>query len=396
MDIFPVNLNPSVMHRVTFLQRYSIVMTVAFLSLLILSGCKEKKKESAGAPELKVLEIKGKSIPVYLEMVGQSVGIPTVEITARVEGYLKNWSFQEGSMVKQGQMLFAIEQDKYINNVTLSKADLDSKTAAWEKAKLDVARLKPLLNTRAISQNDYDVAVTTEKQCAAGVESSKASLADAKLNLSYTSITSPIAGCIGKVQVNPGNLVGHGTSTLLTTVSAIDPIYVDFQITETDFLAIKRYLVEHKTEMIDLGKTVKVFLKLSDRKEYAYPGVVDFIDRAVNPQTGTIAMRAVFKNPDALIKPGSFVNVNVVLMEKENAVLIPQSAMIEIQGKYFVFQVDPQNKVSRVPVMPGRNISNNVVIAGGLKPGDRILLEGFQKFQEGMMVKPVIIMDTTK
>jgi membrane fusion protein, multidrug efflux system len=373
--------------------RFRIVLLVNLLiaGVLFLSGCKEKKEEKAGIPQLKVLAIRGTNVPVFLEMVGQSVGIPTVEITARVEGYLKGWSFQEGSVVKAGQRLFTIEQDKYINNVSNSEADLASKTAAWEKAKLDVARLKPLLNTRAISQNDFDVAVTTEKQSAAGVESAKASLADSKLNLSYTTITSPITGSIGKVQVNPGNLVGHGTSTLLTTISAIDPIYVDFQITEPDYLKIRRYIIEKKLAMTDLAKSIKIFLTLSDLQEYKEPGSIDFIDRAVNPQTGTIAMRAVFKNPDGLIKPGSFVNVNMVLMERENTVVIPQSAMIEIQGKYFVFLVGDQDKVSRTPVMPGRNIQNNVVINGGLKPGDRILLEGFQKFQEGMVVKPIIV-----
>jgi membrane fusion protein, multidrug efflux system len=375
-----------------------ILWIVVMLAIpgLLLTGCKTKKEENKQVPQLKVLDVKGMKIPVYLDLVGQATGIPTVEIRARVEGYLKNWSFEEGSIVKKGQLLFTIEQDKYINNVNNSEADLVSKTAAWEKAKLDVARLKPLVNTKAISQNDYDVAVTTEKQTGAGVESSKANLADAKLNLSYTTITSPITGYIGKVNVNPGNLVGHGESTLLTTVSATDPIYVDFQMNETDYLAIKRYLIDHQNSTEDLQRTIKVYLTLSGNMTYSKPGTIDFIDRAVNPQLGTIAMRAVFQNPDGLIKPGNFATVSVVLMERDNAVVIPQSATTEIQGKNFVFLLDKEDKVTRVPVLLGRNIGTHVVINNGVEIGSRILLEGFQKFKEGMKINPVVVQDTFK
>jgi membrane fusion protein (multidrug efflux system) len=376
-------------------KKFLTAIAVLIITGILITGCKTKAKEEASPPLLKVLEIKGNKIPVYIEMIGQAAGIPTVEITARVEGYLRNWSFKEGSIVRKGQLLFTIEQDKYLNNVKFSEADLASKTAAWEKAKLDVARLKPLLNTKAISQNDFDVASTNEKQCKAAVESAQANLSDSRLNLAYTTIPSPISGYIGKVNVNPGNLVGHGESTVLTTISAIDPIYFDFQMNETDFLKIRRYLMEIKVEMDELEKSIVAYLKLSDKQDYDVPGKIDFIDRAINPKTGTIAMRAVFNNPDGLIKPGNFANVVLVLTEKENAVVIPQSAIIEIQGKFFAFKVDHRNKVTRVPVTPGRNMENKVVINTGLMPGDKILIEGFQKFQEGMMITPQLVQDTS-
>jgi membrane fusion protein (multidrug efflux system) len=379
-----------------FSKKVMLATAVFITAAFMITACKSKKEQEQKPPELKVLDIKGMKVPLYLELVGQAVGIPTVEIRARVEGYLQNWSFEEGSIVKKGQLLFLIEQDKYINNVKYSQADLESKTAAWEKAKLDVARLKPLLATNAISQNDYDVAVTTEKQTGAGVESSKANLADAKLNLSYTSITSPITGYIGMVDVNPGNLVGHGESTLLTTVSASDPIYVDFQMNETDYLAIQRYLIDHKKEAAELSNSIAAYLTLSGNMVYPAPGKIDFIDRAVNPQTGTIAMRAVFSNPDGLIKPGNFANVNLVLRERDNAVVIPQSATMQIQGKNFVFLVDKENKVNRVPVLLGRNMGSHVLVNLGLTPGSKILLEGFQKFKEGMQINPIVVLDTFK
>jgi membrane fusion protein (multidrug efflux system) len=280
--------------------------------------------------------------------------------------------------------------------VSEAEATLESNIAAWEKAKLDVARLKPLLATNAISQNDYDVAVTTERQTKAAVESAKANLGDAKLNLSYTTITSPITGMIGKVNVNPGNLVGHGEATLLTTVSAVDPIYVDFQMNEGDYLKIMRYLQEHDMQFFEVQKTFKVFLRMADKQLYPEPGKIDFIDRAINPQTGTLAMRAEIPNPKGLIKPGAFTTVNLVLMERENQVVIPQGATTQIQGKFFAFIVDSANKVTRTPVQLGRNVGNMVVIQNGLKPGDKILLEGFQKFQEGMQVKPIIVPDTAR
>lgn len=375
----------------------NITATVIILTLwMILPGCKSEVKKETAPPAFKVMEIKGTKVPVYLQMIGQAVGIPTVEIRARVAGYLKNWSFQEGSMVKQGQVLFTIEPDEYRNNVSYAKADLESKNAAWEKAKLDVARLKPLLSTNAISQNDYDKAVTTEQQDRAAVASARANLDQANLNLSYTTMASPINGYIGACSVNPGNLVGKGEATLLTTVSAVDPIFVNFQMNENDYLKIMRYMEIHKAQMTENKGLFKVFLTLSDNQPYGHVGKIDFIDRGVNPQTGTIALRAVFANPNGLIKPGNFANVNLVLMENENGIVVPQSAVTQIQGKNFAFVVDKENTVTRTPVVLGRGVQSLFIVNGGLEKGDRIMLEGFQKFQEGMKISPVMVPDTLK
>ncbi len=379
--------------RNVFFRSVAFVLTLSVI-LILSPGCKSKKEEVKKAPAFKVLDIAGKKIPLYVDMVGQAVAIPTVNINARVEGYLQNWSFKEGSIVQKGQLLFTIEQDNFINNVNYQKADLDSKEAAWELAKLDVVRLKPLLATNAISQNDFDKAVTTEKQTRAAVESAKSSLDDAKLKLSYTTITSPITGMIGKVNVNPGNLVGHGEATLLTTVSAVDPMYVDFQMAETDYLRLTRYVTEHNIPIKTLEDTLRVYLTLSDKQPFPGVGHIDFMDRSIDPSTGTLAMRAVFANPKGLLKPGNYTQVNLVLGERDNGIIIPQSAYTQIQGKFFVFLVDKDNKVSREPVQLGRNIGNNVLVLSGLNPGDKILLEGFQKFQENMVVTPILVPDT--
>jgi membrane fusion protein, multidrug efflux system len=358
------------------------------------TGCKSGKKKEAEIPAFKVMEIKGTKVPVYLEMVGQAVGIPTVEIRARVAGYLRTWAFQEGSIVQKGQQLFTIEQDEYVNDLKFAEADLDNKIAAWEKAKLDVDRLKPLLSTKAISQNDYDKAVTTEQQDRASVASSKSNVAQAKLNLSYTTMTSPITGYIGACNVRPGNLVGKGESTLLSTVSSVDPIYVNFQMNENDYLRIMRYWESHKSEIKDRKDLFKVFLTLSDNMPFSQIGKIDFIDREINAQTGAIALRAVFPNPDGLIKPGNFAKVNLVLFEDENGIVIPQGATTQIQGKNFAFLVNNENTVNRIPIVLGRGIDNKFIVNKGLKIGDRIMLEGFQKFQEGMKISPVLVKDT--
>jgi membrane fusion protein, multidrug efflux system len=379
-----------------------LITKTNFLGLILLfaigcqfTACKSKKQEEKAPPPFKVMEIKAAKVPLYVQSVGQAVGIPTVEIRARVAGYLKTWDFQEGSIVKKGQTLFTIEPDEYINSVASAKADLDNKTAAWEKAKLDVARLKPLLSTNAISQNDYDKAVTTEQQDRAAVANAKANLDQSKLNLSYTTMPSPINGAVGACNINPGNLVGKGESTLLTTVSAVDPMYINFQMTETDYLRIMRYMESHPDLKGNLT-SLTVYLTLSDKQDYDHAGKIDFVDRQVNTTTGTIAMRAVIPNPQGLIKPGNFATVNIILMELDNGIVIPQSATTQIQGKAFVFMVDSENKVTRVPVILGRSIGQNFVIMNGLKPGDRIMLEGFQKFKEGMQIKPEMVQDTIK
>ena len=380
--------------RKNFSQKMLMALAIMITIGIFTSACKPKEKPTAKAPSLKVMQIKGTRVPVYLQMVGQAVGIPTVEIRARVAGYLQTWSFTEGSVIQKGQPLFTIEKDSYINTLKFNEADVENKTAAWEKAKLDVARLKPLLSTNAISQNDYDKAVTTEQQDRALVASAKADLDEARLNLSYCSMSSPITGYIGACNVRPGNLVGKGESTLLATVSAIDPIYVNFQMNENDYLKIMRWWTEHKEQFKERKNGFKVFLSLSDKMEYNQPGEIDFFDREINPQTGTIALRAVFPNPDGLIKPGTFSQIFLVLMEQENGIVIPQGATTQIQGKFFVFKVDQEDKVIRIPVIMGRSVGNLIIVNGGLAIGDRILLEGFQKFQEGMKITPINVPDT--
>jgi len=205
---------------------------------------------------------------------------------------------------------------------------------------------------------------------------------------------SPITGYIGACNVRPGNLVGKGESTLLSTVSAVDPIYINFQMNENDYLKIMRFWEKHKDEVKDNKNFFKVYLTLSDKLLYDHAGEIDFLDRDINAATGAIALRAVFKNPDGLIRPGNFANITLVLFEEENGIIIPQTSTTQIQGKNFAFLVNKENKVSRIPVILGRAIGNKFIVINGLKIDDRIMLEGFQKFQEEMIITPVNVPDT--
>jgi membrane fusion protein (multidrug efflux system) len=369
--------------------------------IFLYPGCKSKTEQPQTPPGLKVMTITGTRVPLSMNMVGIAEGIPTVEIRARVEGYLENWSFKEGSIVQKGQVLFTIEKAEYINNLEYAKADLANKEATWEYTQLNVARLKPLVAANAISQNDYDVAVTEEKQAKAAVASAKADLQQAELNLSYTTMTSPITGYIGAAQVRPGNLVGRGESTLLATVSAMDPIYVNFQMNETSYISIMSWIIDNKDKLKNSKKfndenSVPVYLLLSNNQTYPFAGTIDFIGREIDPATGTIALRAKFQNKDGLIKPGSYSEVTLILGESENGILIPQASVQPIQDKDFVFIIDSANKIKRLPIYTGQHIENMVVVMKGLEIGDRILLEGYQKIQEGMEITPIPVKDTLK
>ncbi|MBE0647306.1 MAG: efflux RND transporter periplasmic adaptor subunit [Bacteroidales bacterium] len=377
-------------------------LTIIFVSLLFLCpACKTKNDQQQTPPSLKVMTLEGSQVPLSMDMVGLAEGIPTVEIRARVEGYLENWSFREGSIVQKGQVLFTIEKSEYINSLDFAQADLANKEAAWQYAQLNVARLRPLVATNAISQNDFDVAVTEEKQAKAAVASGEASLQQAKLNLSYTTISSPITGYIGAVQVRPGNLVGRGESTLLATVSSVDPIYVNFQMNETSYISIMSWVLEHKDDLkghdnLKDNNSIPVYMMLSNKQTYPFAGKIDFIGREIDPATGTIALRAEFPNEDGLIKPGMYSEVTLILGTEDDGILIPQSSLQPIQDKDFVFTVDSANKIQRVPVETGQHIQNMVVVMKGLKSGDRILLEGYQKIKDGMVITPVLVKDTLK
>ena len=386
-------------------------------------------------PEVGVFTAELRKIPVAKEYVGRIDAAETVEVRARIEGFLDKQLFQDGSMVNQGQLLFQIDPRQYEAAVgeakaklTKAKADLASAKASVEvvKAKADLvrdqatlanavkdlARVKPLAEAAAVSIQELDVADTKAQECAAVVDASKAvlrqaeinqktsialaeanveqasaSLATAMLDLSYTRCQAPISGRIGKGAVNVGSLVGKGENSLLATISRFDQVMVYFSVSEQQYMAVAR-LIDINNPTAQTAKT-QIELVLADGKLFDQKGRIDFIDRAVDPKTGTLQVRATFPNPTQLLRPGQFARVRVTNPEAEPTVVIPQRAVMEQQGEQFVMVVDAQNNVDRRKVKMGARVDSLWIVEEGLQAGLQVVTDGLQKVKPGMMVKPL-------
>ncbi len=355
------------------------------LALLALSACaKEKAAPVLPPPEVPVVTVVAKDTPLDFELVAQLRGFEDVEIRARVEGYLESIDYKEGTTVRKGARLFVIDDQQYIAALAQAQATLASAQNQFDKADLDVKRFTPLAAERAVSQAELDNALSARKTGAAQIEAGKANLEKARLNLSYTKISSPIEGLAGKAEHKVGDLVGKGEPTLLTTVSSIDPIRVSVAIPEADYLRF--------TRSIDAGKAARAsappILILSDGTQHPYPGKVLFIDRAVDPQTGTLRVDLAFPNPQRTLRPGLYGKVKAESEVVKNALLVPQRAVQELQGTYTVVTVSPENKVETRKVKPGQKVGSNWIIEEGLKSGDVVVAEGIQRLRDGMTVVP--------
>jgi membrane fusion protein (multidrug efflux system) len=364
----------------------SASLHLATLALLLtLAACaKEKGPAAAPPPEIPVVTVTQKDTPLEFDLVAQLRGLEDVEIRARVEGYLQSIDYEEGSTVKKGQLLFTIDDQQYRAALAQAQATLAAAETAFSKADLDVKRFTPLAAERAVSQSELDNSVSARKSGAAQVEAAKASLERARLNLSYTRITSPITGLAGKAEHKVGDLVGKGEPTLLTTVSSIDPIRASVAIPEADYLRFARS-IESGTA---LRSKEPATLILSDGTRYPYPGKVLFVDRAVDPQTGTLRVDLAFANPTRTLRPGLYGKVKAESEVVKGALLVPQRAVQELQGTYTVVVVGQGDKIETRKVVPGQKVGNQWIIQEGLKSGDRVVLEGFQRLRDGMTVVP--------
>jgi membrane fusion protein (multidrug efflux system) len=316
--------------------------------------------------------------------VAQLRGLEDVEIRARVEGYLQTIDYAEGSTVQKGKLLFTIDDQQYVAALAQAQATLASAQNQFDKGDLDVKRFTPLVAERAVSQAELDNAISARKSGAAQIEAGKANLERARLNLSYTRISSPITGLVGKAEHKVGDLVGKGDPTLLTTVSSIDPIRVSVAIPEADYLRFSRSVANAKEEV---SKTPPVLI-LSDGTQHPYPGKLIFVDRAVDTQTGTLRVDLSFPNPQKTLRPGLYGKVKAESEVVKNALLVPQRAVQELQGTYTVVVVGEGDKVETRKVKPGQKVGNLWIIQEGLKNGDRVVIEGFQRLRDGMTIVP--------
>jgi membrane fusion protein (multidrug efflux system) len=353
--------------------------------LAALAACsKEKAAPVQPPPEIPVVTVVAKDTPLEFDLVAQLRGLEDVEIRARVEGYLKTIDYVEGSTVQKGKLLFTIDDQQYVAALAQAQASLAAAQNQFDKGDLDVKRFTPLVAEKAVSQAELDNAISARKSGAAQVEAGKANLEKARLNLSYTRISSPITGLVGRAEHKVGDLVGKGDPTLLSTVSSIDPIRVSVAIPEADYLRFAR-AVESTKEQV--SRTPPVLI-LSDGTQHPYPGKLIFVDRAVDTQTGTLRVDLAFPNPKRTLRPGLYGKVKAESEVVKNALLVPQRAVQELQGTYTVVVVGEGDKVETRKVKPGQKVGNLWIIQEGLKSGDRVVVEGFQRLRDGMTVVP--------
>jgi membrane fusion protein (multidrug efflux system) len=334
-------------------------------------------------PDVLVADVVRRDVPVYLELVGQTIGYQDVEIRARVEGYLTNMAFQEGSLVRRGQLLYEIDRQPLEAVLAQAKADQATAEARLAKANNDVARYRPLVAKQAVSQRELDDAVAQQDAARSQVDAAKAAVEKATLDLGYTRITAPISGLIGATLVKTGNLVGRGESTLLTTISQIDPALFRVGVTENEYLRVARRALEGGERA---GQQANIQLTLSDGSVYPHPGRVHVVDRAVDPSTGTLGIQLQFPNPQLLLRPGQYGRARLLLENRTGALLVPQRAVQELQNLYSVATVDGGGKVAFKNVRVGARVDSMWVIEEGLQATDKVVVEGLQRIQDGMTV----------
>jgi membrane fusion protein (multidrug efflux system) len=345
----------------------------------------DKAKQAAAPPPpaVVVTEAVQKTVPIYGEFVAQTDARETVEIRARVQAFLEAQHFTEGTIVKKDQLLFTLDKREFQAKLQQAKAELEIAMARLGKAETDERRLKPLAERKAVPQQDYDNAAANLLAAQANVSAARANVVAAELDLSYTTIRSPIAGLIGKRLVSPGNLVGKGEATLLDTVSSIDPIRVNATISEAEYL---RFFAQHKSGRG--GPPTPLELLLADGSVYPYKGKLVIVDRAVDQKTGTLTIAAEFPNPEGLLRPGQFGRVRAVVEMAKDAILIPKRAVQEIQGMQTVLVVGADNMVALRTIQPGETVGDLLIVRDGLKPGERVIVDGVQKARPGSKVNP--------
>jgi membrane fusion protein (multidrug efflux system) len=323
-----------------------------------------------------------------MELVGQAVGFQDVEIRARVEGFLEKVAFTEGTLVRKGQLLYEIDRKPLEASAANAKANLATWQARLEKAKNDVSRFKPLVAQQAVSQQELDNALSAQDAAVAQVDAAKAALEKAEIDLSYTIITAPLDGLIGTTKVKAGNLVGRGESTLLVTISQIDPILFRAGMAEAEYLKLARRMQEDLAQGRTGSTSTPVQLILADGTVHPYEGRLDAVERNIDTTTGTLALQIKFPNPERLVRPGQYGRVRAIVDMKRDAILVPQRAVQELQNLYNLAVVGADNKVSFRTVKVGPREGTLWVIEEGLKPGERVIVEGLQRVAEGAVVNP--------
>lgn len=359
---------------------------VAFVATIVLTGCEPAAQPGPPpAPEVTVVPIKTEDVEVTYEYVGQTAGFREVEVRARVTGILLHENYKEGTRVTQGQSLFTIDPAPYQAAANRAEADVATAEAKLAQAQRDLKRIKPVFEANAVSRKEYDDAISAEQIAAAEAKAANARLAEAKLNLAYTRVESPITGIAGRALRSAGSLVS-GPEILLTTVTQTDPMYVIFGIPDRDRLTIRQE-VDEKRLVLPKNGEFRVDVKRADGGMYDKSGKLNFTDVRVNPQTGSSEARAVLPNPNGALRSGEFVRVVLSGARRPNAVRVPQRAVLEGPNGKFVYVV-AAGKAEPRPVQVGAWSGDDWIITSGLAAGDQVIVDGVLKIRPGAPVQP--------
>ena len=366
--------------------------TIAFSSVLLLTltGCERPKapgmeKPPEGPVPVSVTTVQAGNFPAVLEATGQTVAFNTVQVYARVNGYLQKRAYAEGQKVNKGDVLFIIDPSDLKNAHASAKASYELASANHTNAVAVLNRIKPLAAANAASAQDLDTATANERNTAAALSGAKASLEQAKLNLSYTTIKAPMSGYVDKSKMDVGTFIAAGANGLLTTMYQSDPMYVNFTFSENQKIARQNALSSGKLIAPKDGQ-YEVELTLSDGTVVNKKGRINFIAPFIDPATGTISYRAIIDNSDNLLLPGQFVHVKVKGMEWKNALYVPQKTLMTGEKGKFVYAVEANNTVTAKPVIATQWIGENVLIESGVTIGDKIAADGLAKLHPGSAI----------
>ena len=369
---------------------------------LIVGAMRPKRVSGApgASPDVEVVQVEQKDVPIFGEWIGTLDGFTNADVRAQVTGYLLRQGYQEGAFVKKGQLLFEIDArpfqaalDQAEGQLAQARAMLANAKAVQGRTELDVNRYTPLAKEQAASQQDLDNAIqnnlaakATVATAEAQIRTAEAAVETAKINLDFTRLVAPIDGIAGQAQLQVGALV-NPSSGPVTSVSTVDPIKVYFTVSEREYLDWNRRVPTEATREA-ANKRVRLELILADGSSYGHEGTIYFADRQVNQSTGAIRIAGLFPNPGNILRPGGYGKVRAVIRVQEDALLVPQRAVSELQGGYQVAVADGENKVSIRTVKVGDRVGTNWIIAEGLKRGERVVAEGVQKVRSGMQVNP--------
>jgi membrane fusion protein (multidrug efflux system) len=344
-------------------------------------GCEKETEPESSPPEVLVVDAAKRDVPVYGEWVGTTDGFINAQIRAKVQGYLLSKPYQEGSLVKTGDVLFELDPRQYRAALDQAKGELAGAQANLVRSEQNVNRYRPLAQKGAVSKKELDDSVQQMRADQAALDAARAAVEGAELNLEWTTVRSPIDGIAGIALAQVGDLIA--STTLMTTVSQLEPIKVVFPISEQEYLRFAE-----RNEGDDPQQRRPLELILADGTVYKHPGKVSAINRQVEQQTGSLQIQAVFPNPDNILRPGGYAKIRAVTDLRKGATVVPQRAVQEIQGSHRVVVVGPDDTVTFRAVKAGPKIGSDWVIDDGLKPGERVVAEGAQKLRDGSKVLP--------